>query len=322
MARDARTVSFQPTVQMQHILDRLLAIPAVDLRSLPIAEARRRSDAASMPWNEGSPACPTRDLTIPCGTHSLAARLYAPEPDAATDRVTIYLHGGGWTFGSIATHDGLMRRLALASAAPVLGVDYRLAPEHPFPAGFDDALAAITFVVSGGLGAPIPPERVALGGDSAGATLALAALLRRRDEGATALAGAALFYGCYLPTCDTASHHAFGDGRFLLRTDMMRWYWSNFRGASGDAPGLVAPLETDLAGLPPLYLAAAGLDPLRDDTLQLADKLARAGVPTRCDHAPGVVHGCLRMARDLEGGAVMLSSGAAFLAQRLRSDAA
>lgn len=300
--------------QMQVILDRLRAAPQVDLKTMPIAAARRLSDAGSIPWSEGAPAIAAEALTIDTGTHAMRARLYRPT-EAPLTKLIVFVHGGGWTFGSIDTHDGTMRNLAVQSGVPVLGFDYRLGPEDPFPAPLDDVLAAIAFVESGGLGAALPAGSLALAGDSAGANLALAALLARRDSGLPDLASAALYYGCFAPDFDTASHAAFGGGEYLLTSVNMRWYWTNFLGTERDeAESLSKPVRHDLSGLPPLYLSAAGLDPLRDDTLRLAERLAEAGVPFRFDHVPGVVHGCLRMTRELDAARRMIASGAAFIA--------
>ena len=132
----------------------------------------------------------------------MRARLYLPVEGPIVSPI-LYIHGGGWTFGSIDTHDGTMRNLAEAAQRPVLGIDYRLAPEHPFPAPLDDVLTAIAFVETGGLGTPISAHDMAIAGDSAGANLALAALLARRDRRLPQLASAALFYGCYAPDFTT-----------------------------------------------------------------------------------------------------------------------
>ena len=176
-------------------------------------------------------------------------------------------------------------------------------------------LAAIAFVESGGLGAALPAGSLALAGDSAGANLALAALLARRDSGLPDLASAALYYGCFAPDFDTASHAAFGGGEYLLTSVNMRWYWTNFLGTERDEAessrsrcGMTSPACRRSTS------SAAGLDPLRDDTLRLAERLAEAGVPFRFDHVPGVVHGCLRMTRELDAAARMIASGAAFIA--------
>ena len=305
--------------QMRVILERLRAGPAFDFRSAPIAEARATVDAAALPWSLGAPAMPTRELDIPTPGGEMRARLYhATAAPPAT--VIVYAHGGGWTFGSIETHNGTMCHLGEAAGCAVLGVDYRLAPEHPFPAPLDDLLAAIAFVEGGGLGAAVAAGRIALAGDSSGANLALAALLRRRDEGLAPVAAAALFYGSYEPDFATSSHAAFGGGDYLLTSANMRWYWDNFLGGEPDTTvSLAAPVRADLAGLPPLYLSAAGLDPLRDDTVRLAQRLSEAGVPFRFDHVPGVVHGCLRMARELDAAGAMLAAGGAYIADHLKN---
>lgn len=300
--------------QMQVILDRMRAAPQVDLKTMPIAEARRLSDAGSIPWSEGAPAIAAEALTIDTGTHAMPARLYRPT-EAPLTKLIVFVHGGGWTFGSIDTHDGTMRNLAVESGVPVLGFDYRLGPEDPFPAPLDDVMAAIAFVEAGGLGVALKARTLALAGDSAGANLALAALLARRDHGLPDLASAALYYGCFAPDFETASHAAFGGGEYLLTSVNMRWYWTNFLGTEHDeTKSLSKPVRQDLSGLPPLYLSAAGLDPLRDDTLRLAERLAEAGVSFRFDHVPGVVHGCLRMTRELDAARRMIASGAAFVA--------
>jgi acetyl esterase len=319
-----------PDLEMQKILERLRREPAVDYRSMPIGKARDLFEEAARPWNEDAPAVETRDLTIASPQYAMRARLYLPKGGArlrteAKLALVIYAHGGGWTFGSIDTHDGTMRRLALASGCAVLGMDYRLAPEHPFPAPLDDLMTAIAFAESGALGEPIDGSRLALAGDSAGANLALAALLRRRDAGKarllgsqlqdSRLLGAALFYGCYLPDFATQSHASHGNGDYLLSTEGMRWYWDNFLGGEGvDTKSLAAPYHSDLSGLPPLYLSAAGLDPLRDDTVMLAEKLVKAEADFRFDHVPGVVHGYLRMAGELSAARRSIEAAGEFLA--------
>ena len=309
--------------QMQAILTRLRASPAIDFRAMPIAQARQAADAASLPWSAGAPAIASRELTIPAPGHSMRARLYLPEHLSRSEQpssMILYIHGGGWTFGSIDTHDGTMRHLAVEAGTAVLGIDYRLAPEHPFPAPLDDVIAALGYLERGGLGQPVTAENIAIAGDSAGANLALAALLRRRDQGMATLAAGSLFYGCYAADFETRSHAAFGGGDFLLTTANMRWYWSNFLGGELQSKdSLAVPLGANLAGLPPVYLSAAGLDPLRDDTVRLAQHLANASVPFRFDHIPGVVHGCLRMARELDAARAMLAAGGEYIARCLKN---
>lgn len=286
---------------MQRILAAMRVAPKVDLRALPIAEARQTFISQQVPWAW----CPhpleeVRDLTIPTDHGPMRARLYVP-PGAAARPVVLFVHGGGWTFGDIDTHGGTMHWLAATSGCAVLGIDYRLAPEHPFPAGHDDTRAAIAYVRAGHLGAKCDPSRLALAGDSAGANLALGALIAARDGGEAMADTACLFYGCYAPIFDTESNKANGGGDYILSTEMMRWYWANFLGpyTTENAPAACAPLFANLAGLPQLYLNAAGLDPLLDDTTILSARLATAGVRHRLDVWPGVIHGFLRLARDL-----------------------
>ncbi|GGG48563.1 alpha/beta hydrolase [Chelatococcus composti] len=294
------------------IYERMRTAPAIDYRAMPIGEARKTFEALAQPWNEGAPAlAAVREFTVRTAAGQMRARLYEPAADALANGLVVYVHGGGWTFGSVDTHDGTMRNLAQASGCAVLGMDYRLAPEHPFPAPLDDVLAALAFAADGGLGRPVDMGRIALAGDSAGANLALAALLARRDRRQTLPPTAALFYGCYAPIFDTASHERLGDGSFFFSTAIMQWYWGNFLGPlPADTAALAAPLRASLQGLPPLYLNAAGLDPLLDDTLLLAEKLAHAGIPFRLDVFPGVVHGFLRMTRELPAAQAAIAAAA------------
>ncbi len=305
---------------MQPILERLRAARMVDLRTLPIAEARQALYSNDK-WNgRGRRGGRRRCMTLRCpgAAGPLRARLYLPATGAPLP-VTLYAHGGGWTFGDIDTHDGVMRMLATQSGAAVLGFDYRLAPEHPYPAPLDDCLAVLAHVEKGGLGEAIDRRRIALAGDSAGANLALGVLIKRRDDRGAMPKTAALFYGCYAPIYDTDSNTRCGDGSFLLGTDMMRWFWNNYLGptAAKDAPAACAPLHADHTGLPPLYLNAAGLDPLLDDTTMLSARLASAGVRHTLDIWPGVVHGFLRFARDLPAARHAITAGAHHLGAAL-----
>lgn len=299
---------------MQAIMARQGGQPFVRYDQIPLAEGRTIFETVARDWNQPVPqVAQVSDLDVPGATGSIRARLY--RPDAAGQGLVIGIHGGGWTFGSLESHDRFFRLLALDAGLPVLALDYRLAPEHPFPAGRDDVLAAVDAVLAGHIdGLSASPGQIALAGDSAGAHLALAALLARRDAGAAPLAGAALFYGCFAPDFDTDSHRTLGDGTYGLSTDRMRWYWSNLLGSEpADTTGPVATLRQPLHDLPPLYLNAAGLDPLRDDTLTLNALLARAGVPHRFDCVPGVIHGFMQMSKELPAARTSIRAAADWL---------
>jgi len=277
------------------ILAEAAAAGLPDPTTLPIAAARAQLTAASLAWNVDLPALPrVEEVDAPGPGGPVRLRHYRPRI-AARLPLVIYLHGGGWTFGSVDTHDRAMRLLALAADAAVIGVDYRLAPEHPCPAPLDDCLAAVRWIRerAGDLG--IDPDRAVLAGDSAGANLALAALLALADAGAPLPRGAALFYGCYWSRLDTASHARFGDGRYRLGTAEMAWFWRNYLGDLAAGDPRAEPVYADLAGLPPLYLTLAGADPLADDTRELARRLTAAGVAHECREYQGMVHGFMQM---------------------------
>jgi len=304
------------------ILAEAAAVPRLDPSVTPLSVQRRAVEMAAVAWNDPPLALArVETLEVPTPWGAMRARLYASD-DARDDGAVLYAHGGGWTFGSIDSHDGLTRRLAAAIRRPVLSIDYRLAPEHPFPAPVEDAAAGLAFLEHGGLGRPIAPERLIVAGDSAGAQTVAALLLARRDAGLPAVAAGLLFYACLAPDFDTASHRAFGaDERFLLSSERMRWYWANHLGPRAGDPGPAAPLAAALHDLPPLFLDAASHDPLRDDTLRFAERLTEAGVPHRLRLTPGVVHGYLRFGRRLPVVMETFAAAAAFLDEIDGSDA-
>jgi acetyl esterase len=297
------------------ILARARAAPPVDYVSMTMQAARALFDRNNAYWNSvpvDLPEVTELDLPGPAGT--MRARLYRPRL-GGTLPVLLYVHGGGWTFGNVGSHDRCMRLLARESGAAVLGFDYRLAPEHPFPAAMDDSVAALDWIRRLGTAHGLDPARIAIGGDSAGANIALATLVAQRDACAPALVGAVLFYGCYAPLHETESHRRFGGGDYVLSTARMRWYWRNYLGdLPEDTTALAVPLRADLRGLPRLFLNAAGLDPLLDDTILLAGRLAHAGTPYELDLIPGAIHGCMQQTSEEPGAAASLSRAAAYLA--------
>ena len=305
----------------REILAEAAAVPRLDPDATPLAVQRRAVEMAALAWNDPPfPLARVETVAVPTERGDMRARLYVAD-GAAADTAILYAHGGGWTFGSIDTHDGATRRLAAAVRRPVLSIDYRLAPEHPFPAPVEDAAAGLAFLEHGGLGAPIDPARIVVAGDSAGAQTVLSLLLARRDAGRSRLAAGLLFYGCFAPEFDTDSHRRFGgDEAHLLSSERMARYWTNHLGALSTAPGLAAPLWAPLHHLPPLFLDAASHDCLRDDTLRLAARLAAIDAPHRLRITPGVVHGYLRFARRLPPAMETFAAAAAFLAEVAPAD--
>lgn len=298
------------------ILARAAAAAPIDYASMDMGAARELFITNNRYWNEPPVDLEeVRDFALPVRSGPMRARLYRTRRDPLLP-VVVYVHGGGWTFGNVDSHDRCMRLIAEHSGATVLGVDYRLSPEHPFPAGLDDVADALEWLVRDGAGEGLEPGRVALAGDSAGANIALAAMINQRDRHRWAPVGAALFYGCYAPLFETASHRRFGGGGYILTSARMRWYWRNYLGAIAEdsTTTLATPLHAELRGLPRLYLNAAGLDPLLDDTILLAMRLAHAGVAYELDLLPGVVHGCMQQTREEPVAAASLIRAAHYLA--------
>lgn len=256
-------------------------------------EARLLAEQTNSRWNRDLPAMEAREVSDLAGL-GFRCRLVAP-PGAAG--LILHLHGGGWSLCSIDTHERTCRCLAAATGMAVLSIDYRLAPEHPFPAGLDDcrlALAALP-ALADLLGLP---HRLGIAGDSAGANLALAAMLATQAEGGMLPDFGLLFYGVYENNPSTPSHHRYGVG-YGLTTERMGRYWSWYAPEPADRHDpLAAPLHasTDaLARLPPLYLNAAGLDPLLCDSLALAARLDMLGRKDTLHVHDGVIHGFMQM---------------------------
>lgn len=275
--------------------------PADPLRQ-PLAEARRQAWAYQMLWNDPLPesgaVADARTLS-PRGTE-VRLRIHYPEQRRAGLGVLVYFHGGGFVLNGVATHERLMRLLAARSGAAVVGVSYTLAPELRFPGQLDEALAALAWVRTEGADFGLDPERVAVGGDSAGANLALSASLALRDRGEPLPRLGLLFYGMYSADLETPSHRAYGGGAFGLTTERVDWFWSQYLAdrAQRDNPA-AAPLWADLAGLQRQVVIGAGLDCLLDDSIALAAKLKAAGVPHTLSVYDGVPHSFMQMSAHL-----------------------
>ncbi len=223
----------------------------------------------------------TLTVTETAQTPGFSLRIHRPA-DAGADAVLpvlVYFHGGGFVINSVDTHDRLLRLLAGRSGVAVAAVRYTLAPEKVFPHQHQQAVAAVRWIARHGAGHGLDPARIAVGGDSAGANLALAAALALKDDAQARVSFGVLFYGMFAHDFDSVSHRRFGDGRYGLTTLRMRWYWKQYLGHGHQTRDpRAAPLLANLSGLPPLMLLAAGRDCLRDDTLRLAERLAESGV--------------------------------------------
>jgi acetyl esterase len=285
--------------EMRTILEQIAAAPkAPDPWTIPIDEARRLAHQTMLAWNAPKvELAEIGDEAIPGPAGKIAVRWYRPSKGGALPTI-LFFHGGGWTFGSIKTHESTASLLAQASGALVASVEYRLAPEHAHPAAYEDARAAWAWL-SGQGGRLGLNGKIVVSGDSAGANIALGLCVGLRDARQPQPCGAALFYGCFAPIFDTESHRRNGGGEFVLTSERMRWFWGNYLGQASPFDPIGAPLHADLAGLPPMHLTAAELDCLADDTWLLAKRLAEARVPHEVRAYRGVIHGFLQMSRQL-----------------------
>lgn len=298
------------TAEMAALSARVLAEegPQPDATLMPSEEGRALVERSNARWNRDLPHLARREtvyLDADPAIGSAGCKLEVLVPENARPGALIFVHGGGFCFCSTATHERCARLLAVESGLPVLLPDYRLAPEDPFPAGLHDVIAALrsAFAATQHLGVQAGP--LLISGDSAGANLALAAMLHEQAAGRPDLAGALLFYGTYDCDFDTPSYAEFAEGQGLTRGKMQR-YWSAYAG--GDyaalAPNVLAsPLKASdeaLSRLPPLHLMAAGVDPLLSDTLRLEARLRALGRTETTTIHPGVVHGFLQHSIDLE----------------------
>ena len=245
-----------------------------------------------------------RELPGPGG--AIPVRIYAPKGSQASGRALpglVFFHGGGWVRGSLATHDILCRALANGGGCVVVSVDYRMAPEHQFPAAVDDSVAATRWVAEHAAEIGVDARRLAVGGDSAGGNLAAAVTLVLRDEGGPSLAYQLLIYPVTDFNFETRSYIDNAEG-YMLTREGMRLYWRLYlRDAADGADERASPLRArDLSGLPPAFVITAEFDPLRDEGRAYAERLQAAAVSTRYREYPGMVHGFVTSAGVVDAG--------------------
>ncbi|SFB61134.1 acetyl esterase [Amycolatopsis marina] len=234
----------------------------------------------------------TSEISVPAPHGTVPATLYTPEGLAAPSGLLVFYHGGGFVIGNRESHDNTARFLASRAGVRVLSVEYRLAPEDPFPAAADDALAAFDYAhaKAGELGAD--PARIAVGGDSAGGNLAAVVAQDATRRGGPAPAFQLLLYPTVDATVRRRSRELFGEG-FFLTDESMTWFLDHYAppGADRTDPRMSPLLAEELTGLPPAYVATAGFDPLRDEGELYAERLAEAGVPVALSRQADLIHG-------------------------------
>ena len=300
---------------MAGLLDRIARARRTPLHAMSPLQARAAYEAAAEVLDlPRAPLERVQDLALPGGDgQPRPARLYAPKAEPLP--ALLYLHGGGFVIGSLETHDSLCRQLALRSGCAVLALEYRLAPEHPFPAAVDDTWAALQALVHEPHAYGI--ERLlAIGGDSAGGTLAAVGALHARDCG-WPLALQLLITPGAAAHADTASYKLFGNG-FLLDTATVAWMFDHTIAYHHRRDWRFAPLHADVDGVAPACVILAECDPVVDEGLAYADRLRAAGVAVELELVRGVTHDFIKMGRALKEAPRALDAAAAAL-QRARA---
>ena len=263
---------------------------------LSVEEARAAIATLSAAAGEGEAVARVENRTVPGPRGEIPVRVYTPEGRAPFP-VLVYFHGGGWVIGNLETHDGVCRHLANAAGTVVVSVDYRLAPEHPFPASGEDAYAATRWAAADAAVIGGDAKRIAVGGDSAGGNLAAVVSLMARDRGGPPLVFQLLVYPVTdAPSANAASYRENAEGYFLT-AKMMHWFWNHYCGKNPDlSDPYLCPLRAkDLKRLPPALVVTAEFDPLRDEGEAYAARLREAGNQADLKRYAGMIHGFFGM---------------------------
>jgi acetyl esterase len=243
------------------------------------------------------------DRIVPADEAAVPVRIYTPRPSNSPLPVLVWLHGGGHVVGSLTSYDALCRKLALSADCIVVSVDYRLAPEHKFPAGVIDSFAALEWVGRHAADFGGDPGRIAIGGDSAGGNLAAVCAILARDAGGPSLVFQLLVYPRTAPDEDSPSHHALAEG-YMLTRKVILWFHGHYRSSDSDRQDFrYAPLiASDLSQLPPTLIVVGEYDPLRDDGIAYAARLRDAGNEVELADYAGMVHPFFSMGGAVDAG--------------------
>ena len=290
------------TRRMAGLLENIRRANRPPFHAMTPQEARRAYDAAAEILEfPRAPLVRVEALRVPSGDGAeLPARLYANSSMNPHEKLPalLYLHGGGFTIGGLETHDSLCRQIALRSGVAVIALDYRLAPEHRFPAAVDDAWAALRWLGEHAATLGLDAMRLAVGGDSAGGTLAATCAIHARDIG-LALRLQLLITPGTTAHADTPSHREFAHG-YLLEAEDIAWFFDQYIDRSHRSDWRFAPLEADaLDGVAPACVVLAECDPLVDEGIAYADRLRAAGVPVALELYRGVTHDFIKLGRVL-----------------------
>ncbi|MDB5453662.1 MAG: hypothetical protein JWO33_2240 [Caulobacteraceae bacterium] len=292
-----------------------------DLEKRPLAERRAIAEAVREPWRTGGPAMRAqRDTTVPSAAGEVRIRLFDATGETGPRAALVYAHGGGFTSFSLQTHDRLMREYAERTRAVVVGVDYALSPEAKFPTALEQVAGVVEWLTAQAARLGIDPNRIAAGGDSAGANLALSAAIKLRDaRGSAQVAALLLNYGFFDADFRTASHARHGGPDKLLTTDELAWFLDNYlEGTPHRDHPLALPARADLRGLPPSFHVIAQCDPLADGDRAMVEKMRAAGDEVEAKVYPGATHSFLEAVSISPLAESALAESSAWLADRLK----
>lgn len=262
-----------------------------EFSTAPYPQVRRWAEEIRAPWRQGGPAMyETQDLAVHTRHGNVHMRVHRPGKGKLPGLV--YLHGGGWTIFSIDTHDRVMREYAARAGCCVIGVDYALSPESRFPVALEQVVDVVQWLADAGEGLGIDARRLAIGGDSAGANLSVAASLMLRDQRSSPpLCAMILNYGAFIARCSAESCRRFDGPEYMLGCEEMSGYWRNYLRNDRDAENpLACPMLATLSGLPPAFLAIAECDILAEQNGEMARRLQASGVPTHSVVYAGASH--------------------------------
>jgi len=307
--------------QARTILDQMAELGNPPIDELSVSEARQGSAAMTAMQDPPEPVAGIEDRNLSGPGGDLPVRIYKPFGNGPFP-VLINFHGGGWVVGDIESTDGLCRSLANTVGCVVVSVDYRLAPEHPFPAAADDAYHATLWAATNATGFSGDPSRIAVCGDSAGGNLAAVVSQMARDRGKPAICFQLLIYPVTDAACDTPSYSDNAEGYFLTK-DAMQWFWNHYVQNDSDRNHPYAsPLRaSNFAGLPAALVITAEFDPLRDEGEHYAERIRATGTPVQLIRYDGMIHGFFLMNAMIDKGrsAIKQSAEALRTAFKLQS---
>ena len=291
--------------QMKAVLDQAAAAGGKPFHQMTPTEARQAIDAMFAAFR-GTPVevAKVEDRKIAGAAGQIPVRIYSPA-GAGPFGALIYFHGGGWVIGNIETHDATCRQLTAGAGCVTISVDYRLAPEHKFPAGPEDCYAATKWAADNARSLNVDPNRLAVGGDSAGGNLAAAIALMARDRGGPELAFQLLIYPATDCADETSSHREFAQVSpdYLLSRADMEWFWGYYLSPNDKTNPIACPaLAKNFSNLPRAFVITAEVDPLRDEGEAYAEAMRKSGVNVKLKRYNGVCHGFFSMASMIDKG--------------------